>query len=1063
MLQQTLKEELGSKNIQKKEVPDYIYSNLTRVPRPYIMECMRYFLSYMEDYDDRLQTPHLLFHMATGSGKTLVMAASILYLYDQGYRNFLFFVDTNNIVEKTKDNFLHTSSPKCLFVPQININGRQVEVRQVENFQGASTDGINLCLTTIQSLHSALNSNKENALTYDDFSDAPVVLISDEAHHMNGATKKGKKFQGQSLYDDTAYIEYDDENTRDWESTVMRIFTRQNGVLPNIMLEFTATADLTDSNIKKKYEDKIIYDYPLMNFREDRYSKEVKVFEADLNPIDRALQAIVLSQYKRKLFGSIKQDIKSVILFKSKTIADNKAFFDDFKHAILTLDADSLDKIKARSKDVLIEAFSFFEKEGVTLDNLALELQEDFSEERLLLIDGNNISTEKQQLLNSLENKTNQVRAIFAVDMLNEGWDVLNLYDIVRLYDTRDAKDNKPGKTTVQEAQLIGRGARYMPFVDPSNPSLDKGKRKYDDDVKNPLRTIETLHYHCAHNPRYIQELHNALVDTGIVAPEYIEQDLFMKDDFLNTDFYDKALVFTNERLPEVECDTETTLWEKVKDIVFKVNMPTGKMKTGQIFGDDIEPSLMTTETVDARMHELGKHVVRSAMNCFPTFYFDNLKTLYPLLISATEFITSGDYIKSLRIKVIGKENQIERYSQKDKLYIAKEVLKQLEPTLLTRKQSYRGSKLFIPSSMKNTFRKQMTLKFSMPGTGEELGRSMKDSIRRDLRDDLMTKEWYAYNDCYGTSEEKALVKYIDSTKEKLREKYDEFYLLRNEKDVRIYSFKSGDAFEPDFLLFMKRKGQVKEYDYLQIFIEPKGEHLRKNDKWKEDFLMEIRELAEVTWVTRTSAFNVWGVPFFTENQNDSFMEYFERDILDDTIPTNVTECHEEVVSEKPSFRIEGEVPNSDKYTRFLPLYPLRAACGYFDGCGTLPDDEAEGWVDVSRAISHLHEGMFIVHAEGSSMEPKIHDGDLCVFDSVGVGSHNGEIVLCKAKDKSDSRTSSFTIKNFSSEKILTEEGWRHTKITLAPLNPDYCPIVLTSEEAEEGDFKIYGVFKTIL
>ena len=29
----------------------------------------------------------------------------------------------------------------------------------------------------------------------------------------------------------------------------------------------------------------------------------------------------------------------------------------------------------------------------------------------------------------------NGIRAIFAVDMLNEGWDVLNLYDIVRLYD----------------------------------------------------------------------------------------------------------------------------------------------------------------------------------------------------------------------------------------------------------------------------------------------------------------------------------------------------------------------------------------------------------------------------------------------------------------------------------------------------------------------------------------------------------------------------------------------------------------------------------------------------
>ena len=101
-------------------------------------------------------------------------------------------------------------------------------------------------------------------------------------------------------------------------------------------------------------------------------------------------------------------------------------------------------------------AFDYFDKNGISLENLILELREEFSEERLVLVDGKNISPEKQQLLNSLEEHTNGIRAVFAVDMLNEGWDVLNLFDIVRLYNTRDAKDGKPGKTTMQEAQLIG-------------------------------------------------------------------------------------------------------------------------------------------------------------------------------------------------------------------------------------------------------------------------------------------------------------------------------------------------------------------------------------------------------------------------------------------------------------------------------------------------------------------------------------------------------------------------------------------------------------------------------
>jgi type III restriction enzyme len=35
-----------------------------------------------------------------------MMAGLILYLYEQGYRNFLFFVNRGQIVEKTKDNFI---------------------------------------------------------------------------------------------------------------------------------------------------------------------------------------------------------------------------------------------------------------------------------------------------------------------------------------------------------------------------------------------------------------------------------------------------------------------------------------------------------------------------------------------------------------------------------------------------------------------------------------------------------------------------------------------------------------------------------------------------------------------------------------------------------------------------------------------------------------------------------------------------------------------------------------------------------------------------------------------
>ncbi len=50
--------------------------------------------------------------MATGSGETLIMAGLMLHLYEQDYRNFLFFVHSNNIIQKTNDNFLNPLSGK---------------------------------------------------------------------------------------------------------------------------------------------------------------------------------------------------------------------------------------------------------------------------------------------------------------------------------------------------------------------------------------------------------------------------------------------------------------------------------------------------------------------------------------------------------------------------------------------------------------------------------------------------------------------------------------------------------------------------------------------------------------------------------------------------------------------------------------------------------------------------------------------------------------------------------------------------------------------------------------
>ena len=141
----------------------------------------------------------------------------------------------------------------------------------------------------------------------------------------------------------------------------------------------------------------------------------------------------------------------------------------------------------------------------------------------------------------------------------------------------------------------------------------------------------------------------------------------------------------------------------------------------------------------------------------------------------------------------------------------------------------------------------------------------------------------------------------------------------------------------------------------------------------------------------------------------------------------------------------------------FIPLYTIRAACGYF-GEGRLPEEE--GWVDATGlGFTPDPQRHFAVHAKGDSMLPKIKDGDICIFEWYNAGSRNGEIVLSQISEYDDAYDGRYTIKRYQSEKTVTDEGWQHSKVELQPLNPDFDPIELS----EDDDVRTIGIFKCVL
>ncbi|EGR2498002.1 type III restriction endonuclease subunit R [Vibrio cholerae] len=858
----TLKTALGA-NVFSDLVPDYIKDNLNPnfEMRPYQKEAFGRFEFYLDKYQNKPKNEpiNVLYHMATGSGKTLVMAGEILTLYKRGYRNFLFFVNSTNIIKKTKENFLNKGSSKYLFNSTINIDGEQINIKEVENFATTNSNDINIVFTTIQGLHAVILNPKENALSMEDFEDNKVVLISDEAHHINAETKKKKSKEEQHSVDS-------------WENTIREIFTANSS---NIMLEFTATADIADQKIKEKYQDIVLFDYPLKNFREDLYSKEVKVLQSDSEPFSRSLRAIILSQYRRKVFEKHHLVIKPVILFKAKTIADSQVFHKEFQEKIEAIEQDDLEAIKNTSieGDVIHKAFQFFEKNNIKLDSLALELKEDFSVEKTIEVNSQKAETYQIEL-NSLEDPDNEIRAIFAVDMLNEGWDVLNLFDIVRLYDTR----NKWGKTATQEAQLIGRGARYCPFkVEEDQPLY---QRKYDilDDTvdAHELKICEELYYHSAHNPEYISDLNIALQEIGIKPKTRRELSLRVKGKFKETSLYKSGLIYVNKRV-SYDRSKVKGLDSSIINTNYSYAIKTEHSNELTIF-ENATVKHLKVKRERVNLIDMGKHIIRKAMATIPAYRFNELKSLFPHLKTIDEFIISSDYLGSILVEISGREDVLENIPQIEKLKLCKKVLSKIAEQLNVNRIDYEGTKEFTPKTINELYDKDKILNISNDGlTEQEFGIAQSETTNDELSLDLSKCDWFVFNENYGTSEEKYFVRYLDTMIDDLKAVYDDVYLLRNEKHFKLYAFDDGRPFEPDFLLLLTKQDQELELTY-QVFIEPKGAHLFENDAWKQNFLLDLKATHQIEQVWKGKEFVVWGLPFYNHlSSKTDFEPEFEE------------------------------------------------------------------------------------------------------------------------------------------------------------------------------------------
>lgn len=834
--------------------PDYIKHNLKHQLRDYQKQSL-YNLNYTQkDANVASRFNQLLFHMATGSGKTDVMAADMLYFYHEfGYQNFLFVVNTNAVIAKTRENMLNVQSPKYLFSQPLNIDGMPIELREVNRFPTNSEPGvIYLRLTTIQTLANELNTPRENGLTYGDLEKQKLIILADEAHHFSAGTKSKA-----------------DQKNKAWEYVLDRIRQANKA---NRQLEFTATIDLNNEFIYEKYRDKVIFQYDLKEFQNAGYSKKISRLQANADDNEKMLNAVLLSQYRKHMaIQAGIRDFKPVILFKSNKIDVSKAARDQFLTLLDQLTTEDLAQFIAKQlnttqSSTLRQAYTYYQT--IDMGSLARELQRDFqslntinandTNQKGILDDSNNLRN-----LNTLEEPSNPFRAIFAVAKLSEGWDVLNLYDIVRI-----GEQPITSTQTNSEAQLIGRGARYNPFIYEEATSFT---RRFDHSTPE-LQILESLHYHTINDKKYIDNLTKSFEAMQLQVEDDKDFDILtttVKASFKRSDVYQYGKLYYNdvEDVPESEYNG-----------LAKYGVPVAELPTVNIETATLEATAFDTQNVagmnETRLVKIDDSLVKKAMARNPFFRFNTMKKYMPTLNSISEFMYEAQWlgqIKEIQATVsTGSDAVLSRETQ---LLVVEKYLAYIQRMLIMNYKRQRGTNKFIGLPIKDAvqdYQKRVPVNYSDAGVHELIQTY-----------DYKKAPWFVYNEAIVDKLERSLIELIQGYVEELQNKYKDVYLIRSDErntKLKLHEF-AGDVshyagFLPDFVLYLANESYI-----YQIYIEPKGAQLLEQDQWKEDLLTSISP-ESVDVIGENDHVNLYGVKFYVAGDRSKFRDTINEFIL---------------------------------------------------------------------------------------------------------------------------------------------------------------------------------------
>ncbi len=476
---------------------------------------------------ESMEHPRFAIKMATGTGKTWVLTALIIWQYwnrvilnDKRFASHFLLVAPGNIVyERLLDSFLGKKRngkrqpmtadlKKSLFMPENMRQDFNLRIFSKEDLQESSpfTESPFILITNwhqlmdtsrkkeitlaedigIESIDDAISQRVERFMDFLTYN-GDLMVINDEAHHVHNAS---------------------DAEQKRWQESIeeLREKIKQNKDSLFTQLDFTATP-FTIKGKKKEFFPHVVYDYGLVEAMHTMLVKQLFIEKSSL--LSNKIESLPESE---KLMVTAHRDESN----KPVELSEVQKHMIDIGLAKLDALQNDFNKFKINKKPVMFVMADMNEEADMIAnyikqktDSTGRSYGDDSKGEQIVTLHigkKDSLSDEDYETLRnkvfSSDDASNPVRVIVSVLMLREGFDVKNVCVLVVL---------RRSDSDLLTEQVIGRGIRQM-FPEPEYRH-EKIENYQKIKNKEPLINSYDLLFVVEH-PKY-NEIYTQLTEAG--------------------------------------------------------------------------------------------------------------------------------------------------------------------------------------------------------------------------------------------------------------------------------------------------------------------------------------------------------------------------------------------------------------------------------------------------------------------------------------------------------------------------------------------------------------------